>query len=362
MLLIPGARLGQTYGYRRVFLLGVGLFTVASLLCGLAPNPITLVLARILQGLGAALMFPQTLTDIQLNFDGDERIRAIGLYAIALSTGAIVGQLLGGMVISADLAGTQWWAIFLVNVPVGLLVVLAGLRYLPPDAQRIWRRLDLVGSAVLCVALMLVAVAPCGGPRCRLARLDLDVSGAGRAGDDRLPHHPATDRCSGRGTTGRRQYPGRPAISWALVTLMTATGTYYALLFTVAQYLQRGLGRQSEPVLVVLLGVGGLGLGVQFSTLIAHLTATVPAHYTADISGVSTTIMQISGAVSIAVFGTLYLGLTAHATTAFGATTAAFAVAALTATLAAHRATRPVPKASPGQKTPVPAVPAAAGR
>jgi MFS family permease len=75
-----------------------------------------------------------------------------------LSTGAIVGQLLGGMVISADLAGTQWRAIFLVNVPVGLLVVLAGLRYLPPDAQRIWRRLDVVGSAVLCVALMLVVV------------------------------------------------------------------------------------------------------------------------------------------------------------------------------------------------------------
>jgi hypothetical protein len=72
--------------------------------------------------------------------------------------------------------------------------------------------------------------------------------------------------------------------------------------------------------------------------------------------------MQIGGAVSIAAFGTLYLGLTAHATTAFGVTTAAFAVAALAATLAAHRATRPVPTASPGQKTPAPAVLDAAGR
>src|SRR5262245_41463864 len=107
VLLITGARLGQTYGYRLVFLLGVAVFTIASLLCGLAPSLIVLVLARVLQGLGAALMFPQTLTGIQLNFTGNERLRAIGLYAIALSTGAVVGQFLGGVLISANVAGTQ---------------------------------------------------------------------------------------------------------------------------------------------------------------------------------------------------------------------------------------------------------------
>ena len=73
VLLSTGARLGQTYGYRRVFLLGVGLFTVASLLCGLAPTPIALVLARILQGFGAALMFPQTLTGIHLRAGSSPR-------------------------------------------------------------------------------------------------------------------------------------------------------------------------------------------------------------------------------------------------------------------------------------------------
>jgi MFS family permease len=158
VLLITGARLGETFGYRRVFLLGVGLFTAASLLCGLAASPIMLVLARILQGFGAALMFPQTLTGIQLNFDGDERRRAIGLYAIALSTGAVTGQLLGGLLISANLAGTQWRAIFLVNVPVGALVVLAALRYLPPDTHRTSRRLDLLGVAALSAAVLLVVV------------------------------------------------------------------------------------------------------------------------------------------------------------------------------------------------------------
>jgi MFS family permease len=96
VLLITGARLGQTHGYRRVFLLGAGLFTATSLLCGLAPNAIARVLARVAQGCGAALMFPQTLTGIQLNFTGSQRARAIGLYAIALSAGAITGQILGG--------------------------------------------------------------------------------------------------------------------------------------------------------------------------------------------------------------------------------------------------------------------------
>jgi MFS family permease len=73
VLLITGARLGQSHGYRRVFVLGVGLFSVASLLCGLAPSAVVLVIARALQGAGAALMFPQTLTGIQLNFSGQGR-------------------------------------------------------------------------------------------------------------------------------------------------------------------------------------------------------------------------------------------------------------------------------------------------
>jgi len=107
VLLITGARLGQSHGYRRLLILGVGLFAAASLLCGLAPNPITLVAARVLQGFGAALMFPQTLTGIQLNFTGAQRTRAIGLYALALSAGAVVGQILGGALISADIAGSQ---------------------------------------------------------------------------------------------------------------------------------------------------------------------------------------------------------------------------------------------------------------
>jgi len=95
MSLITGARLGAMYGYRRLFLIGLVVFTVASLGCGLAPNAIVLIAARVVQGIGAGLMVPQVLTGIQLNFSGTARTRAIGFYSVALSIGAVAGQVLG---------------------------------------------------------------------------------------------------------------------------------------------------------------------------------------------------------------------------------------------------------------------------
>ena len=158
MLLITGARLGQTHGYRRVFVLGVTTFTTASVLSGIAPTPAVLVAARVLQGAGAALMFPQTLTGIQLSFEGAERARAIGLYAIALSSGAVAGQIVGGGLISLDLAGTGWRAIFLVNAPIGVAVALAAARYLPADDVRTTRHVDVPGVATLSAAIVLIVL------------------------------------------------------------------------------------------------------------------------------------------------------------------------------------------------------------
>lgn len=151
VLLITGARLGQTHGYRRIYLLGIGLFGLASLVCGVAPDTAVLVGARVVQGIGAALMFPQTLTGIQLNFDGRERLRAIGLYAIALSSGAVCGQILGGVLVSADVGGSRWRAIFLINVPIAALTVVAAARRLPVDRDP-------------------PSVGPCWRSRSRLAR------------------------------------------------------------------------------------------------------------------------------------------------------------------------------------------------
>lgn len=397
MLLITGARLGQTHGYRRVFVLGVTTFTTASVLCGLAPTPAVLVAARVLQGAGAALMFPQTLTGIQLSFEGAERARAIGLYAIALSSGAVAGQILGGGLISLDLAGTDWRAIFLVNAPIGAAVVLAARRHLPADDGRATRRIDVRGVATLSAAIVLVVLPLVlgraeGWPA--WAWISLAVSAPALALFVAVERRVAARNGSPLMNVG---VIARPTISWSLVALLTATGTYYALLFTLAQYLQQGLGRSpflsgltlvpwvaafgaagqlvrrvperarplvpsagcallaaayvaisaalfgdrhGEALLLVVLAAGGLGLGIQFSALIAHLSNAVPPRYAPDISGVSTTLMQIGGTVGVAAFGTLYLGLAADgATHAFAIVTAAFAAAALLAAAAAYRST-----------------------
>jgi len=396
MLLITGARLGQTHGYRRIFVLGVATFTAASIACGLAPTPPALVAARVLQGAGAALMFPQTLTGIQLIFEGAERGRAIGLYALALSTGAVAGQIAGGGLISLDVLGIGWRAIFLVNAPIGAAVVLAALRHLPVDDRRATRDVDVRGVATLSAAIALIVLPLVlgraeGWPAWTWVSLAASVPAL------------ATFVVVERRVAARGGAPlmhlaviARPTVSRSLAALLLATGTYYALLFTLAQYLQQGLGRSpflsgltlvpwvaafgaagqlvrrlpervrplipsagcallaaayvvisaalfdgrhGEALLLAVLTAGGLGLGVQFSALIAHLSNAVPRRYAPDISGVSTTLMQIGGTVGVAAFGTLYLGLaTAGATRAFAVVTAAFAAAALLASAAAYSA------------------------
>ncbi|GAA1992082.1 MFS transporter [Kitasatospora viridis] len=129
--LITGGKLGDLFGHRRVFLLGVGAFTVASLLCGLAGSPGQLVAARLLQGLAAAAMAPQVLALITRLLPGEQRARALGWFGVALGTGGIAGQVLGGLLLQADPFGLGWRVIFLVNLPVGVGTVAAATRLLP---------------------------------------------------------------------------------------------------------------------------------------------------------------------------------------------------------------------------------------
>ncbi|HWC38595.1 MAG TPA: MFS transporter, partial [Acidimicrobiales bacterium] len=404
MLLITGARLGQTHGYRRIFLLGVVLFAAASLLAGLAPDPAVLIGARVVQGAGAGLMFPQALTGIQLNFSGSERTRAIGLYAIALSAGAVTGQVLGGILIAANIGGSAWRSIFFVTVPVGAVVMAAGWLRLPTDDRRAERRVDLLGVAILSAAILAILVPltlgrPEGWPAWTWVCLAASIPAT-------AVFVAAERRLEARGGAPLISIStlARPATSWALLAVALATGTYYALLFTLALYLQQGLGRSpivsglvlvpwvaafglagqvtrrlppelkplvapsgclllsaayvtmgvslmagtnNEALLVVLLGLGGLGLGAQFNSIVAHLTNNVSPRYAPDISGVSTTFMQIGGAMAVAAVGTLYLALAAQpdsvrATNAFAVVSLVLAAVAMAAAAAARRATHRV--------------------
>jgi MFS family permease len=158
MLLITGARLGDIAGRRRMFMFGTGLFTLASLTCGLAPDIGVLIAARFVQGAGAAAMMPQIMSVIQVRFSGAARARALSAYTAVLSSGFVAGQVIGGVLVSANLFGTSWRPVFLVNVPIGLAVLALVPRVVPADSPAGARRLDLAGLAVAVPAVFLIVL------------------------------------------------------------------------------------------------------------------------------------------------------------------------------------------------------------
>jgi EmrB/QacA subfamily drug resistance transporter len=156
--LITGGRLGDVLGRRRMFKVGIVGFTAASALCAAAPDPTTLIVARLLQGFGGAAMWPQVLSIIQVEFSPSERPRAFGFQGLVQGVAAIAGQIVGGGLIALDLLGLGWRWVFLINVPVGLIALLCATRVIPESRSERARRLDLVGVALATLALGLVMV------------------------------------------------------------------------------------------------------------------------------------------------------------------------------------------------------------
>ena len=163
VLLITGGRLGDRFGRRRLFVAGMAGFTLASALCGLAPGSETLIAARVLQGLAAALLFPQVYASIRVNFDGNDRRRAFGLLGMTLGLAAIAGQVLGGGLIHADLFGLGWRTIFLINIPIGVIAIVAA-RYIPESYAPQKPLLDGRGVLLISIALALLLVPLIEGP------------------------------------------------------------------------------------------------------------------------------------------------------------------------------------------------------
>ena len=156
VLLVTGARLGDRYGRRRMFLVGASAFTAASLACALAPSSAFLVALRTLQGASAALLLPQGLGLVYRAFSGGELAKALGFYAPVLSTAAVAGPLLAGGLIAWGAFGLGWRLTFLVNVPAGLATIALASRFLPRDEACVPSALDLRGVLLLGTAMLLV--------------------------------------------------------------------------------------------------------------------------------------------------------------------------------------------------------------
>ncbi|QEI06768.1 MFS transporter [Pigmentiphaga aceris] len=163
VMLITGGRLGDLFGRRRLFVWGMAGFTLASALCGFAPDAGFLIAARVLQGLAAALLFPQVYAAIRVGFSGDDSRRAFGLLGMTLGLAAIAGQVLGGWLVHADLFGSGWRSIFLINVPVGLLAMVAA-RFIPESRAAERPTLDWLGVALVSGGLGLLLVPLIEGP------------------------------------------------------------------------------------------------------------------------------------------------------------------------------------------------------
>ncbi|WNM29105.1 MFS transporter [Streptomyces sp. Li-HN-5-11] len=155
-LILLGGSLGDRYGRRRIFVIGVVWFAAASLLCGLAPTPGVLIAARALQGIGGALLTPGSLALIQASFRPDDRGRAVGLWSGFGGVGAAVGPFLGGWLV----AGPGWRWVFLLNVPLALLCAPIAVRHVPESAdERAHGRFDVLGAVLGALGLALVTYA-----------------------------------------------------------------------------------------------------------------------------------------------------------------------------------------------------------
>ena len=388
VLLITGARLGDRLGHGRVFRAGLVGFTAASLACGLAPTTASLVTFRVMQGAAAALMMPQVISLIQRTFAGSARARALSLYSAVIACGAVIGQVLGGVLVSADVLGTGWRPVFLVNVPIGVALLVWARRHLPGDHGEAARQLDPFGVILLSFSVLLLVVPLVLGheehwPAWGWAALAASVVlfGVFVAMERSVAARGGSPLVSGRVLRAPGMLAGAAALFVALIN-------YAGYLFSMALHLQSGLGESPARAGLVFapLAVGfaitgltwrmlpvrwhgrnmplglvaaavcylllaailrsgsrggllmeadlfvlGLALGLAFSPMLTVALTHVPVADAADASGVLVTVFQLGQVVGVATLGTLYLTLV-HAP---GAHASAHAVAITDVALAA---------------------------
>ena len=370
LLLVLGGRLGDLFGRRRLFMLGMSSFTVFSLLCGLAPSVAALIAFRGLQGASAALMVPQVLATIQATSTGQRRARALGLYGATAGIAAVVGQIAGGALVAANIDGTSWRPIFLVNVPLGLIGLVLAWRAVPVTRSSEPSRIDPLGTVLLATIVVSLLVPltegrALGWPAWSLALLALFVPAAVAfvAVERRLERvggHPivppslvrlpgmhrglliaapffagfgafmfvsalALQRGAGLGPLGSGLALVPMAVSFLIASLSTArlTARYGRRVISAGALLQAvGLAGLSLTLvaawpnvdalnLAPAMIVAGFGQGLMMSPLFGVVLSGVPADRAGVGSGILVTAQQTALALGVAALGSLFVSLAA---------------------------------------------------
>jgi MFS family permease len=351
-----------------MFLLGMGGFTLASVLCGLAPAAEILIGARVLQGITGAVMFPQVLSIIQVSFPVDERHVAFGIFGMIVGAGSFFGNVLGGLLVQANLFGLAWRPIFLVNLPLGIAGLAAAAALVHESRSPKARRLDLGGVAIITVALVLwlyplIMGREAGWPPwtfvcmtagllvlALFARYERWVSS--NAGSPLVEPGLFHDRIFVVGLATSVLYYGGLSAFFLVVTVylqeglgltpMAAGLTFapFAVAFLIAsnrairltprlgsRIIQLGVTlmaggltgiivlasltgtEASVSMLVPALLLYGTGQGLVMPTLLSTVLSGIPHHDAGSASGVLTTVQQVSLAMGVAVIGSIFFGL-----------------------------------------------------
>lgn len=156
VFLAMSGRLGDRYGRKKLFLSGICLFAVASLFCGMAQSIHVLIAARVLQGIAAAMLMPQILATIHVSLSGERHSKAIGLYGSVGGLSFVIGQIVGGWLVSADLFGLGWRSVFYLNLPFCALILYFGKKHIPETKEQQALSLDWIGT--LLFAAMVVVI------------------------------------------------------------------------------------------------------------------------------------------------------------------------------------------------------------
>ncbi|RIV87740.1 MFS transporter [Aurantiacibacter zhengii] len=278
-LLLLGGRLGDAFGHSRVFLVGTAGFVAASVFCGLAQSPGQLVAARMVQGAAGAVMAPQTMAIVQILYTPLERVTKLAYFGVIVGLAAIMGPIIGGILIEWDLFGLGWRLVFLVNLPIGLCAILVGWFVLPQREPGADLRIDPAGA--------LIFAAGFGG---LLFALITGAETSWSAGLILLLALSITVVVFGWFRAGARRSEGRPAIiepalfgigtfRWGVLSAFCFSSASIGFLLILSVSLQQGLGLSPlETALVHIPFSGGvmLGIGLLVPKLLPRIGKALP--------------------------------------------------------------------------------------
>lgn len=366
--MITGGRLGDIFGRKRLFMLGMAGFTLASAVCGLAPSPNVLIVSRVAQGLMAAMMIPQVLSIIQVTFPPEERGLAFGIYGTVIGAGSVAGQVAGGALIQLNLFGLDWRPVFLVNLPVGVLALILAVPLVRESRSPDARRLDLQGALLVTVALFLLVYPlvegrEAGWPLWAFACLAVSLPlmagfvrfeqwKAARGGSPLVELRLFRIRAFSLGLLIALVFFGGGSSFFLTLTLYLQSGLRYSPLaagltfapFAVGFFAASMLSVRLTPRLgnaimavggalmaaglgidIVTVHVGGLALpgialapgllvygagqGLVTAPFFTAVLRGVPSAAAGSASGVLSTIQQVAGALGVAVIGLVYFGI-----------------------------------------------------